>query len=142
MHMLSAALVAGGCSDRTGRPPEAATQQCAAPHAPFQRHTLYFGLSIPNKAGELVTPEQWQEFSREVLSVHFPEGMTIVDANGEWRSPDGRHDSEPSKLVIVLTPIDGRGKTAAAIRAVIAEAKRRFAQEAVLWEQSMACAAF
>ena len=139
--LAAVALFTSGCSVRANRTPVPAVQ-CAASHAPFERHVLYFGLTIPNSPGELVTPERWQEFSREVLSAHFPDGMTILDGHGEWRSPDGRHYREPTRLVIVLNTIDQRAETAAAVRAVIAEAKRRFAQEAVLWEQSVACAAF
>ena len=141
MLLLATALLAGGCSVRANPAPAPAVQ-CAPSHAPFERHVLYFGQSIPSSPGGIITPEQWQLFSRDVLSLHFPEGMTILDGHGEWRAPGGRHDSEPSKLVIVLNPIDRRVETAAAVRAVIAEAKRRFAQEAVLWEQSFACAAF
>jgi hypothetical protein len=140
---LSAAaiLMLSGCATR---PPSSSPvpAPCAPPLSPFLRNVLYFGLSSPLVPGQVITPEIWTSFAREVLTEYFRNGMTVLDSYGEWRRPDGSHMGEPSKVVIVLYPIEERGAATQAPQSVIAEAKRRFGYQSVLWEQSLTCASF
>ena len=140
--MLAAALTVGGCASRVTHTPAPDDARCAGELAPYVRNVLYFGLtsaSLPN--GE-VTPELWRAFSRDVLTAHFPDGMTVIDAHGAWRGADGRRITEPSRVVIAFFPAAQHAASVTAVKTVITEAKRRLAQEAVLWEQSEVCAAF
>ena len=82
--------------------------------------TLYFGTAKPD--GSVVTAVEWQQFLREVVTPRFP-GFTHWDARGSWKDvPEETH-----VLVIIHPP-----GHEAAVAQIIAEYKRRFAQEAVL----------
>lgn len=89
---------------------------------------LYFGRNIGDTA--VVSDSAWAAFVRQVITPTFPEGSTIWDAAGQWRAPDGNVVRERSfvvELLHLVTPdVEQRVQT------VIAEYKRRFAQESVL----------
>src|SRR5262245_56114933 len=54
--------------------------------APQVRTTLYFGLTRPKGA---VSELEWQLFVRDEVGTRFPEGLTVWDADGQWRTPAG-----------------------------------------------------
>ena len=98
---------------------------CASSSAP--RHaceTLYFGTGKPD--GSVVTQGEWTTFANEVLTREFPDGLTSWEADGQWRGGDGRIVAEHSHVVFVY------GASDAAIDRVVAEYKKRFAQESVM----------
>lgn len=89
---------------------------------------LYFGRNIGDTA--VVSDSAWSTFVREVVTPEFPEGATVWDAAGQWRAPDGtlvRERSFVVELLHVVTPDAERR-----VQVVIAEYKRRFAQQSVL----------
>lgn len=138
--LAGAGLALGGCAMRSPNSARA-TALCAPPLTPHLTNILYFGLSSRLVPGRVITPEIWTTFSREVLTVHFRDGMTVLDSYGEWRRPDGTHYAEPTKVVVVLFPM-ADARAAEAPKAVIAAAKLRFGYRSVLWEQHSVCAAF
>ena len=129
--------LAAACS--ATRPPGGGAEPCAAPHEAFVRHELYIGMSIPG--GGAVTDSAWSAFAAEVLTPRFPAGMTVVDASGEWLGDDGTRHRERTRVVSKLAPLTDAAADDA-VEAVIAEAKRRFEQQSVLWQRSVVCAAF
>lgn len=131
----------GGCS-AAARTRDADSGSCDAPLAAYARHVLYFGLSSPMVPGGVITDEVWAAFSEEVLTRHFPQGMTVFDAYGEWRRDDGTHYGEPTRVVVHLAPVTEDASAVASVEGVIAEAKERFAFQSVLWERSAVCVAF
>ena len=134
------AVVAGtSCASRA---PQAGGSICTPPLAPYARHVLYFGLSSPLVPGHVITDDIWRTFAAEVLTEHFPAGMTVLDSYGEWRRGDGTHYGEPTKVVIHLASMEHDSTAVSAVQTVIAEAKRRFGYQSVLWERSLACVAF
>src|ERR1041385_7393480 len=89
---------------------------------------LYFGRNIGDTA--VVTDSAWSVFVHEVITPAFPEGATVWDAAGQWRAPDGtvvREKSFVVELLHLVTPDVERRVTQ-----VMAEYKRRFAQQSVL----------
>ena len=130
--------LAAACSSAP-RPHGGGVEPCAAPHEAFVRHELYIGMSIPG--GGVVTDSAWNVFAAEVLTRRFPTGMTIVDASGEWLGDDGTRHRERTRVVSHLAPLTDAAADDA-VEAVIAEAKRRFEQQSVLWQRSVVCAAF
>ncbi len=82
--------------------------------------TLYFGTAKPD--GHVVTEAEWQQFLREVVTPRFP-GFTHWDAHGEWKN-----QGEETRVLVIVHPPGEE----AAIRQIIDEYKKRFAQEAVL----------
>jgi hypothetical protein len=107
--------------------------------APGERSTvsdlLYFGMAKPT--GGVVTDTEWAEFLRTTVTPRFPAGLTAWPASGQWRGADGQVVREDSRVLQLLHPVDAAAESA--IGAIIAEYKKRFAQEAVLRVKSRAC---
>lgn len=128
--LLPALLAVAGCAGLH-------TQHCAPGEQSLLSETLYFGTRTP--AG-VVTPAQWQQFLATAVTPRFPQGLSVWPAAGQWRGRDGAVVSEDS---YVLTLVHADDETSeAAIRAIIADYKARFTQEAVLRVKSPACASF
>lgn len=110
---------------------------CAPLGAPYTRTTLYFGL---NRKGGNVTEGQWRNFLRDEVTPRFPQGLTVWEANGQWRRPDGRVNRERAKVLLLVH--NESPEVHAALTAIIETYKRAFEQESVLWETAQICAAF
>ena len=102
--------------------------QSFGPPANFERTELYFGLSKPD--GRMVTAEQWQAFVNDEITPRFPAGLSVVDAAGQWRKPDGAIAHEPSKVLLLIHPADTASETA--IEVIRTRYRERFQQASVL----------
>jgi len=108
---------------------------CAGTQAPgeagaerFVKTELYFGLSRPG--GKVVSDAEWKQFLEENITPRFPQGLTVVDADGQWRNKAGKVIREKTKLVILVHP--ATRDSLAAVQGIIFEYKQKFQQEAVL----------
>lgn len=95
---------------------------------------LFFGRSIApayrRELGAAVTDVQWAAFMRDVLTPAFPDGLTAVDAEGQWRNPaTGAISHQPSTLVIVAAP--DTDATRRRLDDVMARYRARFHQQLV-----------
>ena len=110
------------CAGAPGRSAPATSQN-------WIREELYFGASIPGD-GE-VSNQAWELFVEEEIAPRFPDGFTILEAEGRWRHADGSNAEERTRIfVIVRAATDERAEQAVA---AVAEAyKQRFRQESVL----------
>ena len=108
----------------------AAERAPGAPRAPRAARVerLYFGRSIGDTA--VVGDSAWTAFARTVLTVAFPDGLTVWEATGQWRAPDGRTVRERSMVVELVLADDADAD--ARVQAVVATYRRSFAQQAVL----------
>jgi hypothetical protein len=109
---------------------------CGVTSAPRVRTTLYFGLTRPTGA---VSELEWQLFLRDEVTKRFPEGLTVWEAEGVWRSAKGTIDHERSKVLILVHPDTGEARQA--VQEVIGTYRRSFEQESVLWESARVCGA-
>ena len=101
--------------------------------------TLMFGRDIGRGVG--VSEPEWQHFVARELVSRFPDGLTIIDAIGQWRDRDsGRIVREPSKHVEIVLP--GNKDDDAHLDAVVAAYKRTFHQHSVGVIVRPACVAF
>jgi hypothetical protein len=91
---------------------------------PSSCETLYFGTA--RASGVAVSADEWVQFENDVLTREFPDGMTSWDADGRWRGADGKPVAERSHVVMIV------GAKPESVARVIAEYKRRFAQESVM----------
>jgi hypothetical protein len=95
---------------------------------------LYFGRARPDG---IVSNEDWAGFLRDVVTPRFPAGLTTWPASGQWRSEDGSLTHEDSFVVTLVHPPGGTAD--ADVRAIVAEYKQRFQQEAVLRVRNPGC---
>ena len=111
---------------------------CELGDAPMVRDVLYFGRNRPT--GGVVTDTEWQQFLAEIVTPRFPDGLTIVEATGQWRGKSGAIEQERSEIVTLLHKGDESAK--AAVLTITAEYMRRFHQDAVLRERTTTCTKF
>jgi hypothetical protein len=70
---------------------------------PQQVAELMFGRKIGDRIG--VSDSAWARFVDREITPRFPDGLTVIDARGQWRDPDrNRIVREPSKLVQIVLP--------------------------------------
>jgi hypothetical protein len=110
--------------------------ECGAASAPRLRTTLYFGLARPKGA---VTELEWQLFLRDEVTKRFPEGLTVWEAQGQWRTPAGTIDHEQSKILLLVHPDTTEARQS--VLAVIETYRKAFEQQSVLWETARVCGA-
>lgn len=109
---------------------------CTATSTAQLRTTLYFGTARPKGS---VSELEWHMFLRDEVTSRFPDGLTVWDAAGQWRSPSGSIDQEDAKVLLLVhsdTPA-ARGL----VQAVIERYRKMFEQESVLWETARVCVA-
>jgi hypothetical protein len=134
---LALGLVIGGETVHIAmaQPVAVQTKGCGSA-LPQLRTTLYFGGARPNGS---VSELEWQVFLRDEVTSRFPNGMTVWDAEGQWRGPEGKIAHERTKVLLLVHPDTAQARQA--IRAVIDRYRKVFEQESVLWETSQVCAA-
>ena len=118
--------------------PRAEAPTCPAGTDAFVEYRLFFGRS--QGAVEVVTDAAWRAFLAEEITPRFPDGLSVLDAAGQWRDASGTIVRERSKLVLILAePGDsGMRRTEEIAQAY----KRTFDQESVLRSISEACVSF
>lgn len=87
------------------------------------RIEILCGMGRPD--GGTVTEVEWRDFLAREVTPRFPEGATVLAAEGWWRG-----GQEPSRILLLVLE-DGPAARADA-RAVADAYKRTFGQEAVL----------
>lgn len=100
------------------------------------RTTLYFGLARPKGS---VSELDWQMFLRDEVTSRFPDGLTVWDADGQWRNTGGTIDHENSKVLLLVHPDTPTAR--ASVQGVIDRYRKTFEQESVLWETARVCVA-
>ena len=125
-----------GCSDYLTF--EAPNNQCELGDDAMVRDVIYFGRNRPT--GGVVSDLEWQLFLSDVVTAKFPEGLTVVDATGQWKGASGNVEQERAEVVTILH--DGSLDARNAVKEISSEYKRRFKQEAVLRERVVICARF
>lgn len=109
---------------------------CGVTSAPQIRTTLYFGLARPNGS---VSELEWQVFLRDEVTKRFPDGLTVWEAAGQWRTPAGTIDNERSKVLLLVHADSAQARQS--VQEVIGSYRRLFEQQSVLWESSRVCGA-
>ncbi len=106
----------------------------------FTELNVYFGLEKGSRG--TVSEEEWQSFLADTVTPRFPDGLTVVDARGQWYDTEaGRLYQESTKLLNVLVPADAADAGVDAVRDVSDVYKQRFEQQAVFYTSQPACAA-
>jgi hypothetical protein len=96
----------------------------------FWRTELYFGRD--KNDGTEVSDEDWSKFLDEFVTPRFPDGLTVLDGNGQYRLVNGTIVKEKSKVLILLYPPKTRTVNSRKIDQIRNEYKKRFKQESVM----------
>jgi len=100
---------------------------------------LFFGRKI--KGGGFVSDALWEKFVREVITANFPDGYTVFDGVGGWRTTEaGGTARDPTK--ILLAAADRAPDLAGRLQTVIDAYRTRFHQQSVGLITRDSCAAF
>jgi hypothetical protein len=124
-------------SQLKGPPTPVAMPGCAPLGKPYLRTTLYFGLA---KQTGTISETHWRTFLRTEVSPRFPQGLTVWEADGQWRRADGRIGRERAKVLLLVH--EDSPETRESLQSLVSTYKRSFEQESVLWETAPVCAAF
>jgi len=130
----AAIVLVVGCSPNPSLAPSPALS-CAVGDSALLRETLYFGR---NRPGGTVSDREWQSFLADVVTPRFPQGLTVMEGVGQWRSADtSAVEQERSEIVTLFHPATEAARRS--VHEIALEYKRRFQQEAVLRERTPTC---
>ena len=104
----------------------------------FARTELLFGLS--RSGGPDITEVEFQTFVDLKVTPRFPEGLTLLTGNGQFRDSAGSIIQEGSKLLILLYPFSK--DRSALVDEVRKDYKDEFQQESVLRVDEHSCVSF
>jgi hypothetical protein len=112
--------------------------ECPAP----QQRMLAIDLLFGRGSGGLIVSEQaWIQFLAREITPRFPDGLTVFDATGQWRNPQGGGIlRERSKVVMIVAPENPPVQER--IDAIAGAYKRQFKQQSVGIVIRTACASF
>ena len=108
--------------------------QCAGSDALHYRAQMLFGRNIGDRLG--VSDADFARFLDREISTRFPDGLTVIDAEGRWRD-GGDTVREPSKLVIIVLP--GRADDHIKLGQIAQAYASQFQQQAVLTTTEPVC---
>lgn len=112
---------------------------CLPPAKPMASAEMLFGRNVGDRLG--VSEAAFAQFAAREITPRFPDGLTVLDAKGQWRDSERGHlVREPSKLV--LLSFDDGPQPRAALAAIAAAYKAQFRQQAVLTSVRTACVSF
>jgi hypothetical protein len=136
--ILSAALALSACVSVEATETHM-TPVCGADGDARSVATMYFGRNIGQALG--VSEEQWRAFVDAEVTPRFGDGLTMYDAQGQWRDSDtGGIVREPSKVLMLILGDETRDR--AAIQSIADAYKYRFQQQAVAVVIERECVAF
>jgi hypothetical protein len=95
----------------------------------YVRTELFFGTA---RRDGVVTEDDIRRFIDEEITPHFPDGLSLLKGQGQFRGEDGRLVKEECFVLVLLYPFDSAKKTGQKIQAIRELYKTRFAQQSVL----------
>jgi Protein of unknown function (DUF3574) len=106
----------------------------------FTRTELFFGLAKPD--GSEVTEAEFQRFLNREVTPRFPDGLTLLSGRGQFKNSGGVIVREPSRLLIVLYPIEALNRSSQKIEQISKAYKDAFREESVLRTDEQTCVSF
>jgi hypothetical protein len=106
--------------------------------AMFMRTELVFGMS--RSSGPDITETEFQGFVDDQITPRFPEGLTVLSGNGQFKDASGTIVQEKAKLLVLLYPLTKQ--SIKLVEDVRAEYKAIFQQQSVLRIDEQMCVSF
>lgn len=97
---------------------------------PWIRTELFFGMSRPD--GGSISDGEWASFLDTEVTPRFPDGLTVLSAEGQWQGENNQIVEEPSKVLILLYPREAIPESHKEIEEIRAAYEKAFQQESVL----------
>jgi hypothetical protein len=108
--------------------------QCSGAQKPWVVADLLFGRTHVSEAS-------WARFLAAEVTPRFPDGFTVLDANGQWRAPGSQKISrERSKMLTIALPPGADNDER--LQKIIEAYKTRFKQQSVGLILRPACVSF
>jgi Protein of unknown function (DUF3574) len=107
--------------------------------APFARTDLFFGLSRPD--GKPIRNREFNRFIDKEVTPRFPDGLTVLEADGQFKDSTGTIIEEESRVLVLLYPPD-EPALSKEIEAIRDAYKYEFDQESVLRVDDETCVSF
>jgi Protein of unknown function (DUF3574) len=112
---------------------------CNDPQKPMLEIDLMFGRNIGSELG--VSEGLWSDFVASEITPRFPEGLTVLDATGQWQDKERNTIvKEPSKDVRLIVPADAEVKEK--LDSIVTAYKQPFQQQGVGIVIRPACVSF
>jgi hypothetical protein len=99
---------------------------------------LFFGRNV-GWSGQ-VSDSDWRSFLEVEVTPRFPDGLSVGDVYGQWRSPAGAFVRQNTKALFIV--LAGRPDEQQRLNLVRDAYKRRFHQQAVLLVEQSSCVSF
>jgi hypothetical protein len=96
----------------------------------FIRTELYFGTARRSIAP--VSDAEWRDFLDLVITKRFPEGLTVIMADGQFQDDCGIVKKEKTFVLILLYPLKDWRKRNESIEFIREAYKKAFQQQSVL----------
>lgn len=120
-------------------PPAGAQVACRADQKSSAVVEMMFGRKIGERIA--VTNGAWARFVDREITPRFPDGLSVVDAAGQWMDTDKKRVvREPSKIVTIVLRDAEKGQ--AEIDAIAQAYKKQFKQQSVGVIVRGACVSF
>jgi Protein of unknown function (DUF3574) len=132
-RLIEAAVVAvslGACA-QPGAP-----AVCTAPLKPAREIDLYFGHD--KQGGGEVSEAEWASFLTDTVTPRFPDGLSVLNVEGQARESSGRIVRERTKLLVVIV-FDAPAHQGR-VREIVQAYNGRFGQHGVFWSEHPVCA--
>jgi hypothetical protein len=94
------------------------------------RTELFFGSLMPD--GSMVSEEAFLRLLDAAITPRFPNGLTLMTGLGQFLTAQGIMIQEPSRLLILLYPVEERRDNSEKIEQIREQYKLMFQPEAVL----------
>src|SRR5580692_321716 len=133
MRTIASMILLGLLSACTSLP----AMNCKAHEQPEVQDTLYFGTGT---SSGFVTNEAWTSFLAGTITPRFPQGLTVLDASGQWLSANGKLAHEATHVLQIVHPNDDHSDRL--IAEIISAYTMQFKQESVLRVTVNACVSF
>jgi hypothetical protein len=95
----------------------------------FVRTELFFGTAKPEG---IVTDEEFLTFLDEEITPRFPDGLTLLKGDGQFKNEEGIIIKEDSFVLILLYSLEGFRESSKGINTIRELYKEKFQQESVL----------
>jgi hypothetical protein len=129
--LFAVAVMLSGCASLP--------QPCLPPAQTMASAELVFGRNIGDRLG--VSDAAFANFVATEITPRFPDGLTVIDARGQWHdSTRGILVREPSKVVLITFPDEAPKRSG--LVAIADAYKKTFRQQSVLTSVRSACVSF